>query len=260
MPSTRQLEKSIRDTLISASSRVEASELLSIRVKNAIKQQTQKEDTVMKKRFSFKSAMIMAAVLCLTTVTVFAASNISAYISHSMPGSRTTSFPTEESLQKDLGFVPKTVESFSNGYKFERMGTGVTNAVDKDGNTIGGDYKFVSYQYAFGQENVTLTINKVLPSQTDDPKAVKTDYKGLSLSYTSQKYKFVPVDYKMTEEDKRAQESGEIEFSYGSDTVKNSVIQNVIWIDNGISYDLMATDSNLTQADLITMAKEIVDK
>ena len=87
------------------------------------------------------------------------------------------------------------------------------------------------------------------------------DYKGVTLSYSSQKYKFVPADYQLTEQDKKAQESGEIMFSYGSDAVQDSIVQNVTWTDSeGISYDLMASDSKLQQTDLTAMAKEIVDK
>jgi hypothetical protein len=260
MQNTRLFEKSIKDTLLNASTRVEASEQLSSKVKNAVQQQTQKEDPVMKKRFTFKSAMIMAAVLCLTTVTVFAATRASSYISMSSPSARSTTFPTEESLQKDLGFVPKTVKTFSNGYTFHTVEIGGISAIDKDGKKM-GDYKSVTYRYAADQgKKVTLNINKQLPDETADSKAVKTDYKGLTLSYTSQKYKFVPVNYKMTEEDKKAEKSGEIMFSYGTDTVENSTIQNVTWINNGISYDLMASDSDLTQTNLTAMAKEIVDK
>jgi hypothetical protein len=83
----------------------------------------------------------------------------------------------------------------------------------------------------------------------------------VTLSYSSQKYKFVPADYQLTEQDKKAQESGEIMFTYGSDAVQDSIVQNVTWTDSeGISYDLMASDSKLQQTDLTAMAKEIVDK
>ncbi|HEX3039503.1 MAG TPA: hypothetical protein VHP54_04350 [Caproiciproducens sp.] len=214
----------------------------------------------MKKRFTFKSAAIMAAVLCLTTVTVFAATHVGEFISSSSSKPTYTSFPTETELQKDLGFVPNTVNTFSNKYTFHDAVIGTNTPVGEDGKKM-GDYKFISYTYVFDKEKkVNLYVNKKLPGETIDPKAVKTDYKGLTLSYTSQKYKFVPADYKLTEEDKKAETSGEIEFSYGSDKVENNIVQNIVWTDNGISYNLMASDSNLTQADLTAMAKEIVDK
>ena len=129
-----------------------------------------------------------------------------------------------------------------------------------------GDYRFIKYTYVFDKEQfdkkraVYLYVNKQLPEQTSNSKVTKTDYKGITLLYFSQKYKLVPENYKMTEEDKRAKASGEIEFSYGNDTVQNSIVPNLFWTNNGISYDLLAFDSNLKQDDLTAMAKEIIDK
>ena len=260
MRSTKAFEENIKEALSSASNQVEASDQLRLRVNHAMKQQTQKEGFLMKKRFSLKSAAILVAVLCLTTVTVFAATHVSQYMSSSSSKPTYTSFPTEKELQKDLGFVPKGVEKFSNGYAFQEAVTGNTTPIDADGKKM-GDYKFISYTYAFDKDKkINLTVNKQIPGETSNPKAAKTDYNGITLSYSSQKYEFVPPDYKLTEEDKKAQESGEIEFSYGSNAVEKSVIQFVVWTDNGISYDLMAKDSDLKQADLTAMAKEIVDK
>ena len=260
MQSTKSFEENIKEALSNISNQVEASDQLRLRVNNAMKQQTQKEGFLMKKRFSLKSAAILAAILCLTTVTVFAATRVSEYISTSSSKPTYTSFPTEKVLKKDLGFVPNSVERFSNSYTFHEAVIGNTTPVDENGKKM-DDYKFISYTYVFGKDKkVNLTVNKQLPGETSDSKAAKTDYKGIALSYSSQKYRFVPPDYKLTEEDKKAQESGEIEFSYGSDAVENSIFQSVIWTDNGISYNLMAKDSNLQQADLTAMAKEIVDK
>lgn len=260
MQSTKVFEDRIKETLSDISNQVQASDQLKLGVKKAIRQQTQKEGFMMKKHFSLKTAAIVAAVLCLTTVTVFAATRVSQYFSSSSSKPTYTSFPTQNELQKDLGFVPNSVDAFSNGYTFREAVIGNTSPADADGKKM-GDYKFISYTYAFDQEKtVDLYVNQQLPGETTSSKAVKTDYKGVTLSYSLQKYKFVPADYKLTEEDKEAQKSGEIEFSYGSDTIKNSVVQNVVWTDNGISYDLMASGSDLKQADLTSMAKEIVDK
>lgn len=260
MQNTKSFEDNIKKTLSNISNQVEASDQLRLRVNYAVKQQTHKEDFLMKKRFSLKSVAIMVAILCLTTVTVFAATQVSGYISTSSSKPTYTSFPTEKVLQKDLGFVPNSVEKFSNAYTFKEAVIGNTTPVDENGKKM-DNYKFISYTYVSDKgEKVNLYVNKQLPGETSDSKAAKTDYKGITLSYSSQKYRFVPPDYKLTEEDKKAQKSGEIEFSYGSDEVENSIFQSVVWTDKGISYNLMASDSNLQQADLITMAKEIVDK
>ncbi len=260
MQNTKVFEENIKEALLKISNQVEASDQLRLNVNKAIKQQTQKEGFLMKKRFSLKSAAILAAILCLTTVTVFAATKVSQYVMSSSSIPTYTSFPTEKALQKDLGFVPNNLETFSNGYTFQEAVIGNTNPIDENGKKM-GDYKFIAYTYVSGKDQkVNLTVNKQLPGATSDSKAINTDYKGVTLSYSSQKYRFVPADYQLTEQDKKAQESGEIMFTYGSDAVENSVIQSVVWTDNGISYILMAKDSNLQQTDLTAMAKEIVDK
>lgn len=261
MQSTKSFEENIKEALLNISNQVEASDHLRLRVNKAVRQQNQKEDFLMKKRFSLKSVAILAAVLCLTTVTVFATTRVSQYISTSSSKPTYTSFPTKEVLQKDLGFVPNSVETFSNSYTFHEAVIGNTTPVDENGKKM-GIYKFISYTYVSDKgEKVNLYVNKQLPGETSDSKAAKTDYKSITLSYSSQKYKFVPADYKLTEEDKKAQKSGDIEVTYGSDTVRNSIVQNVTWTNSDkISYGLMASDSNLKQDDLTAMAKEIVDK
>lgn len=259
MQNTKVFEENIKEALSNISNQVEASDQLRLNVNKAIKQQTQKESFLMKKRFSLKSAAIVIAVVCLTTVTVFAATTGISYMSSSSSKPTYTSFPTEKELQKDLGFVPNSVDTFLNGYTFHEAVIG--NVTPEENGKKMGDYKQIHYTYVFDKDKqVNLSANKPLPGDTVSPKAVKTEYNGITLSYTSQKYEFVPPDYQLTEEDKKAQESGEIEFSYGSDAVENSIFQFVVWTDNGISYDLMASDSNLKQADLTAMAKEIVDK
>ena len=48
-------------------------------------------------------------------------------------------------------------------------------------------------------------------------------------------------------------------FSEGEvEEVETEVIQNVLWISDGIAYDLLAMDSPLTQQQLTAMAKEIL--
>ena len=72
-------------------------------------------------------------------------------------------------------------------------------------------------------------------------------------SYTN---KFVPADYKLTEADKKAEENGELVFSYGASEVKISKIQSVTWRKDGLQYSLMQIDGALSAAELSDMAKE----
>ncbi|MDP4109251.1 MAG: hypothetical protein Q8878_04405 [Bacillota bacterium] len=256
MQRAKLFDETIKETLTERSEQVEASEMLGLKVRNAIK--TKKESFTMKKRFTIKSAAILAAVICLGTITVFASGHLASLVTHSSSQPSFTAFPTEKELQNRLGFVPAAVETFSNGYAFDKATVGETSAIDEDGNKT-GNYKTIDYDYALKGKKVSLAVNKVIPGEVTDKNAKAVDCGGVTLSYLSQKYKLVPPDYKMTDEDKKAEQSGELVFSYGSSEVENKVIQSASWTDGGLSYILMAFDSDLTQDDFSGMAKEIIN-
>ena len=70
--------------------------------------------------------------------------------------------------------------------------------------------------------------------------------------------KIVPEDYQMTEADKEAEARGELVFSWGSDSVQTIEVKNVSWARDGISYMLLQTGGNLTEAEMISMAKQAI--
>ena len=46
---------------------------------------------------------------------------------------------------------------------------------------------------------------------------------------------------------------------YGSDKVSEEQTQNIIWVDNGITYDLLDIGAEIDKNDLIEMAKQVID-
>ena len=76
-------------------------------------------------------------------------------------------------------------------------------------------------------------------------------------SYTT---KLVPSDYKITDEDKKAEENGELVFSYGSSEVEIKEVQSVSWKKDGMYYQLLQIDGNLTADELTEMASEVIKK
>ena len=83
---------------------------------------------------------------------------------------------------------------------------------------------------------------------------------GVDVYYHSYTNKVVPPDYKLTEEDKKAEESGELVFSYGSSEVEIIEVQSVSWKKDGIYYQLLQIDGNLTADELTEMASEVIKK
>ena len=69
----------------------------------------------------------------------------------------------------------------------------------------------------------------------------------------------MPANYKMTDEDKKAEENGELVFSYGStDMVEVLTISSVSWQNGNIHYSLMQMGGSLTKEQLVDMAKEAI--
>ena len=63
----------------------------------------------------------------------------------------------------------------------------------------------------------------------------------------------------MTDEDKKAEENGELVFSWGSDEVKISEVSSVQWVKDGIQYMLMQIDGKLSENELRDMAADLIN-
>ena len=63
----------------------------------------------------------------------------------------------------------------------------------------------------------------------------------------------------MTEEDKKAEENGELVFSWGSDEVEISKVSSVQWVKDGIQYMLMQIDGKLSENELRDMAADLIN-
>ena len=64
----------------------------------------------------------------------------------------------------------------------------------------------------------------------------------------------------MTDEDKKAEENGELVFSWGSAEVDIIEVQSVTWSENGTHYLLMQMDGKLSADELTDMAAEAIEK
>jgi len=253
-------DSQIRDTLSEAADQIAASDLLKIRIKNSLSTQTIKEEP-MKKIFSIKRVVILAAVICvLATATVFAAGGITHYTSSSYRGNAYTKIPSADKLSKDIGFTPKIIAAFSNGYAFKDAEPVGTNGQSEENQNL-TSFKELSTTYcAPDGKSVTLTSCETGSFEGGLPKVDQTEsYKTLDLKYNTQAYRFVPENYQLTDADKAAQADGSVIFSFGSDAADSETIQSVGWSEGGIDYSLMTQNTSLTSADLFSMAHELID-
>ena len=206
-----------------------------------------------------KMALIAVAATLVMGITVFAASGIISQwfsSSSSIPDYKT--LPTAEQVIKDIGYEAVIIDEFSNGYKFDN-GSIVDNALADETGNVAEKFKSVMFRYEKSGDEVFFSQAKY-NSAVKTSGEVITNVNGIDLYYYSYTNKLVPGNYKMTEEDKKAEESGELVFSYGMDEVTISEVQSVSWIKDGIHYQLMQIDGKLSADELADMAAEVIKK
>lgn len=206
-----------------------------------------------------KIALIAVAATLVMGITVFAASGIISQwfsSSSSIPDYKT--LPTAEQVVKDIGYEAVTIDEFANGYKFDN-GSVVDNVLTDDNGKAVEKFKSVTFCYLKDNDEVLFSQDKV-NSQVETSGEVVATVDDVDVYYYSYTNKFVPPDYKMTDEDKKAEETGELVFSYGSSKVEIKEIQSVSWKKDDMSYQLLQIDGKLSADELVEMAKEVIGK
>ena len=202
------------------------------------------------------SLIAIAAALALG-VTVFATSGIvTTWFSSSSSIPEYKSLPSAEQVKSDIGYEPVLIDTFENGYTFKEGSVINNNLADESGNSV-EKFKSVSFEYEKNGDRVIFSQDKFNSESGTEGEIIST-VAGTDIYYFSYTNKFVPPDYKMTDEDKKAEENGELVFSYGSSKVEISEVQSVTWRNNGILYQLLQIDGNLSADELVSMAEEII--
>ncbi len=208
-----------------------------------------------KKRISF---IVIAATLALG-ITVFAVNGVvSTWSSSSSSAPDYTSLPTEKQVMKDIGYETVLIDSFENGYTFKDGNVVNNNLKDENGGSV-EKFKSVSFDYEKDGDKVIFSQDKFNSEKCMAGDVIKT-VNGIDIYYYSYTNKVVPADYKLTDEDKKAEENGELVFTYGSSEVEIKQVRHVSWVKDGILCQLLQIDGKLSSDGLIKMAEEILSK
>lgn len=208
-----------------------------------------------KKRFS----LIAAAAVLAIGVTVFAANEVvKVWTGSSSAIPDYKKLPTQEKVIEDIGYSGVLIERFENGYEFDN-GTIVKNNMSDENENLIEKFKSVDFRYKKDGDTVYFSQKKYNTQTEQEGEKIATE-NGCDIYYYSYTNKLVPPDYKLTQEDKRAEANGELVFSYGASKVEISKVQSVSWEKDGIHYLLMQIDGKLSAAELCDMAKEAVNK
>ncbi|MEG1501117.1 MAG: hypothetical protein RR396_04100 [Clostridiales bacterium] len=226
--------------------------------------ENKEEITVMKNKNFFKNGIFKKSVVITLMMTLLLGGTaIASGKIFSTSGSSSNiptykEMPTTEQVKKDFGFDAKLVEDFDNQYQFD--GGYLTNYenFDEEGNSL-GKAKSLSLDYTQDDHKICLSIEKDQIQDRNANEKLADNHNGTDIYYCSYANKLVPADYLLTEQDKKDEASGKYIFSYGSDKVEISQVQSVLWVENGVSYNLLVMDSPLTEADLVAMAHQVID-
>ena len=204
-----------------------------------------------------KISLIAIAAALVLGITAFATSGmVTTWFSSSSSNAEYKSLPSAEQVKSDIGYEPVLIDTFENGYTFKDGSVRNNILVDETGNSV-EKFKSVSFKYEKNGDRVIFSQDKFNSEQDTEGEIIST-VSGTDIYYFSYTNKIVPPDYKMTDEDKKAEENGELVFSYGSSKVEISEVQSVTWRNNGIKYNLMQIDGKLSGDELAGMAEEII--
>mgnify|MGYP004468569215 CR=1 FL=1 len=218
---------------------------------------TERKSVIMKSKK--KISLIAAAAALVLGITVFAASGmVSSWFRSSSSVPDYKSLPTAEQVTNDIGYTPVLIDAFKNGYSFKNGSVVNNNLADENGNSV-EKFKSVSFDYEKDGDTVIFTQDKFNSETEPQGKVVKT-VNNIGIYYYNYTNKSVPADYELTDDDKKAESSGEIVFSYGSPKVEISEVQSVTWVKDGIMYQLFQINGRLTSDELTEMADEILNK
>lgn len=165
--------------------------------------------------------------------------------------------PAAEQVKNDFKFNPKLVDKFDNGYTFADGYTVNKNGADEKGNSV-EKAKSLDFTYTKANDKLHLSMENGMLGERPNKETVVDTCNGIDLYYTSYANKFVPAEYKLTEQDKQYKSSGKYVFSYGSDKVEISQVQYLDWMQDGIYYSFLAMDSNISKDELVKMAHQII--
>ena len=83
---------------------------------------------------------------------------------------------------------------------------------------------------------------------------------GIVLSYRLDHYRFMPADYKLTDEDARWEQQPGNYISYGSEEKEEEDVAFLCWEKDGVSYSIMDPGARVSVNALFSAARELLEK
>lgn len=211
-------------------------------------------------KFQKKRVVIVAAIACmLVGTTAFATSHIASYRSWSNPKDAITNYDDAKEKAQELGTGFTIPETFSNGYAFDSANTMDVEGVDESNHVVVTSKDFTAKYTKEGCQDIDLFINE-LHEVPEEGYAIESKKIGDVEVYLNQAtYKFVPTNYKWTEEDDEAIKDPHYEISWGTEELEIKSYNGVTFAKDGKYYNMFAWDCKLTADEWYQMAEEIIE-
>lgn len=211
----------------------------------------------------FKHKKRMAAAVIAATVVVggsafaFGGTAISQIIATCSASADYTSLPSAQQCQRDAGFTPALLQSFDNGFAFKDGVIVHNREQNEDGHTV-NKYASLEFDYQKGGETVSLMQDSGAAHEKETGRcAAQKD--GVSYYETTKTEKYVSDSYQMTEQDRKEEASGQVEFNVGQSDNGVETVQyhGINWTAGGVHYNLYQMNGSLTTAQMLEMAQQI---
>ena len=208
-------------------------------------------------KISYKKviSIIAAAAALACLATAFAAGGLGGW--YSSASREFESIQDSAPIAEELGYAPILIESFKNGYSY-KTGYSTDNEITDDDGSVKESFKSAYFTYEKDGDEVWFSQDRSKSVDVERGEIVAT-VDGIDVYYYSYTNKIVPEDYEMTEEDKAAEESGELIFSWGSDTVQVTEVCSAQWRNGDIACCLMQMGGKLSAEELTEMAIEAIE-
>lgn len=212
--------------------------------------------------FKHKKKRMAAAVIAATVVVggsafAFGGTAISQIIATCSASADYTSLPSAQQCQRDAGFTPALLQSFDSGFAFKDGVIVHNQEQNEDGQTV-NKYASLEFDYQKGDETVSLMQDSGAAQEKETGRcAAQKD--GVSYYETTKTEKYVSDSYQMTEQDRKEEASGQVEFNVGQSDNGVETVQyhGINWTASGVHYSLYQMNGSLTTAQMLEMAQQI---
>ena len=252
------LDNKIRETLDKKAEEAGADAFAAQRIRAKVYSKLEEAEH-MKKRNWKKTAIVAAAICVLGSMTVLGLGKTVTVTGGSSHADIITSYEEAEAKQNSLDSQVKMIEKFANGYEFDFAVPVHSEGTDKDGYVTGKETTLRVSYVRDGAKEISLSVSRITMGEVGEPDAVLALEDGTELHYSTLVNKFVPVGYKMTEEEQKLMEEGKLNVAEGADEIEIMPSSSVIWVQDEITYHLFTFSQDMSADEMLAMAQEIAE-